>query len=129
MDDAKVFSSSPRTEGESRFGKLEKWGTQFDAVRLWITRAWRIGMLMGKSGYLLSERKQLFKKLGEELYYRIQKGELTVPELEPLVRDIDRLSKKVEVEELRIRGLRFGREEKRRYAKEGDQEPKVLNEV
>ncbi len=93
---------------------LEKFGTQLDVVRFWFTRAWRIGLLMAKGGYLLSERKKLFKRLGEQTYYQIQKGDLTLSELIPLTEEIKEFTKKIEIEELLIRRLRFGSSNRRR---------------
>ena len=51
-------------------GKLEKIGTGIDILRLWSIKAWKIGMLMAKGAYLLSERRRLFSQLGEEVYYK-----------------------------------------------------------
>ena len=64
---------------------------------------------MANGAYLLSERRRLFGKLGEEVYARIARGELRSPELEPLVHQLDRLTKKVEIEEILIRNLRYGK--------------------
>lgn len=91
-----------------KVGILERVGTTVDLFRQWISKAWRIGMLMVKGAYLLGERRRLFVKLGEEVYYKISKGELRNAELEPLVHQLDRLTKKVEIEEMLIRSLRFG---------------------
>ena len=78
---------------------------------------------MSKGAYLLSERRRLFGKLGEEVYYRMVKGEWQNAELEPLIRQLEKLSKKVEIEEMLIRGIRFGarpaREKRGRAAPEG----------
>ena len=122
-------SSTEIPASDERYAGLEQLGTKFDAVRMWFTKAGRIGVLMAKGGYLLSERKRLFEKLGEEIFYKVQKGEFAHPEIEPLVSEIERLTKKLEIEELLIRGIRFGKAEKRRYAQEGEQEPTILNEV
>jgi hypothetical protein len=89
-------------------GRLEQLGTAIDGIRSWFSKAWRIGMLMTKGAYLLSERRRLFGKLGEEVYYRMMKGEWQNAELEPLVKQLERLTKKVEIEEMLIRSVRFG---------------------
>lgn len=68
---------------------------------------------MTKGAYLVGERRRLFVKLGEEVFERYKKGELKLedsPALEPLlttVHQLERLSKKVELEEMLIRNLRF----------------------
>lgn len=64
---------------------------------------------MSKGAYLLTERKALFTKLGEDVYYKIRKGEWQNSELEPLVGQIDRLNKKIELEEMQIRNVRYGK--------------------
>ncbi len=64
---------------------------------------------MAKGGYLITERKRLFTRLGEEVYYKIQKGEWRNVELEPLVKQLEKLTKKIEIEELLVRSIRFGR--------------------
>ena len=64
---------------------------------------------MAKGGYLITERKRLFAKLGEDVYFKIQKGEWRNVELEPLVKQLERLSKKIEIEEMLVRSIRFGR--------------------
>ena len=75
---------------------------------MWMTQAWRIAFLMAKGAYLSQERRTLFGKLGEEVYYKILKGELRNTELQNHVKDIERLTKKLEISEIRIRSLRFG---------------------
>lgn len=69
---------------------------------------------MAKGAYLVGERRRLFQRLGEEIYYKVVKGEFAHADLEPLVRELDRLTKKVELEEMLIRGLRFGEGRHRR---------------
>jgi hypothetical protein len=91
-----------------RAGILERIGTGIDAARSWGNNFWRLSVLMAKGAYLLQERKRLFGKLGEEVYDRVKKGELNSPTLEPLVHQLDRLTKKVEIEEMLVRSLRFG---------------------
>lgn len=87
---------------------LERVGGWVDTVRGWTTKSWRIALRMTKGAYLLSERRRLFKQLGEEVYYKIQKGEMRNADLEPVVEELNRLSKKVELEERQIRNIRFG---------------------
>ncbi|NDC23126.1 MAG: hypothetical protein EB078_01310 [Proteobacteria bacterium] len=65
---------------------------------------------MGTSFWSFSfrERRELFGKLGESVYYKILKGELRSGELESVVKEIDRLTKKLELSELKVRAIRFG---------------------
>lgn len=104
-------------------GFLEKFGTGFDDVRMWFSKAWQIGVLMAKGAYLLGERRRLFVKLGEETYGRIQRGQMHDPDLEPLVHQLDRLTKKVEIEEMLIRKLRYGKEARNRTAPPSEPSP------
>lgn len=87
---------------------LERVGSYWETARLWLTQAWRIAFLMARGAYLTQERRNLFGKLGEEVYYKILKGELRNTELEDQVKQIDRLTKKLEISEIKIRSLRFG---------------------
>lgn len=87
----------------------EKMGSTLDAFRMWITQSWKIALMLTKGAYLLSERKALFKKLGQDVYYKIKKGEWQNSELDQTVNQIDRLSKKIELEELQIRNVRYGK--------------------
>ena len=98
---------SPESEQNTE-SRLERFGTFIDSIRLWTTKAWKISLLMAKGAYLLSERRRLFLKLGEDVYYKIQKGEMRIPDLEFIVSQLDRLTKKVELEEMLIRNIRFG---------------------
>lgn len=77
--------------------------------RHWLFNSWRIAVLLGKGAYLLAERRRLFLKLGEETYSRILKGELNSKEFEPLIVQLDRITKKVHIEELLIHRIRFGK--------------------
>jgi hypothetical protein len=86
----------------------EKVSSFWETARLWLTQAWRISLLMGRGAYLTNERRTLFGKLGEDVYYKILKGELRSGELESVVKEIDRLTKKLEISELKIRSIRFG---------------------
>ncbi len=89
-------------------GYLEQFGTAVDGARAWFSKAGKIAMLMCKGAYLLTERRRLFGKLGEEVYYKMAKGEWQNAELEPLARQLEKLTKKIEIEEMLIRGIRFG---------------------
>ena len=86
---------------------IEKASSYWETLRLWVTQAWRIAFVMARGAYLTQERRTLFGKLGEEIYYKIQKGEIRNTELQGLVAEIDRLTKKLELSEIKIRGLRF----------------------
>jgi len=105
--------------------KLELVMTQIDVVRFWFTRSWRIGMMMAKGGYLTSERKKLFRRLGEEAFYQMQKGDMSLSDLVPLTQEIKDLTKKIEIQELLIRRLRFGTSYQKKINPEALQEPKI----
>lgn len=104
---------------------LERFLTQVDVVRFWFTRSWRIGIMMAKGGYLISERKKLFKRLGEEAFHRIQKGDLSLSDLIPLTQEIKELTKKIEIQELLIRRLRFGTSYQKKLNPQPLEEPKI----
>lgn len=63
---------------------------------------------MGKGSYLLGERRRVLIRLGEEVYERFQAGEMNDPHLKPMVDQLDRMTKKVEIEEMLIHRIRFG---------------------
>jgi len=111
----------------SSLGALETIMTWLYDVRLWFTQAARLGQLMARGAYLLGERRRLFVKLGEMVYENQQgerdegqgaatsgapDGELWQKRVQPLVHQlvhqIDRLTKKLEIEEMLIRSVRFG---------------------
>lgn len=87
---------------------LERLGIAVDAARTWVGRTWRIGILLAKGAYIVGERRRLFVKLGEEVFAKHSRGEIAAPELDPLFQQLERLTKKVEIEEILIRNLRFG---------------------
>lgn len=88
---------------------LENLADTADVLRAWVTQSWRIGLLMMKGAYLLSERRRLFTQLGEEVFFKIERGEFQNRDLEPMVKQLQRLTKKVELEEMQIRSVRFGK--------------------
>lgn len=104
-------------------GFAERLGDAIDELRYWLVHSWRLASLMAKGAYLVGERKRLFRRLGEEVYYKMAKGELANADLEPLVNQLGRLTKKVEIEEMLIRGIRFGEQRSRRLATTTDKEP------
>ena len=93
---------------------LERVGSLMDTARIWLIRSWKLATLMTKGAYLIGERKQLFFRLGEQVYYKIQKGEIKVSELDDVVAQLDRLTKKIEIEEMLVRTTRFGKAERKR---------------
>jgi len=93
---------------------MEKVGTTTDVLRLWLFKAWRMGVLMSKGAYLLAERRRLFVRLGEATFEKMKTGDLAAKDLEPLVHKLEKLTKKVELEEMLIRNLRYGGRERRR---------------
>jgi hypothetical protein len=98
----------------SSLGALETIMTWLYDVRLWFTQAARLGQLMARGAYLLGERRRLFVKLGEMVYEKhLGDGSLVADEswqkrVQQLVHQIDRLTKKLEIEEMLIRSVRFG---------------------
>ena len=88
---------------------LEQAVDSLDVLKAWFTQSWKIGIMMAKGAYLLSERRRLFSKLGEEVYYKVERGEIQNKDLESIVKDLSLLTKKVELEEMLIRSTRFGR--------------------
>ena len=88
---------------------IEKILDTVDVLKAWITQSWKISLVMVKGAYLLTERKRLFQQLGEILFYKIERGEIKNNELDPLVAQLQRLNKRIELEELRVRTARFGK--------------------
>lgn len=79
-----------------------------EGLRLWVGKAWKIGVLMAKGAYLLGERRRLLLKLGEEAFGRMKNGEWKSDELDQLVKQLDRVTKKIDIEEKLIQSARFG---------------------
>lgn len=100
-DGAKESAKAPE-------GTLERMGATMDVARLWLSKAWRIGAMMAKGAYLVGERRRLLMKLGEEAYARLHAGTWTEPELDATVRQLERITKKLDIEEMLIRSARFG---------------------
>ncbi|NBX69011.1 MAG: hypothetical protein EBR01_08635 [Proteobacteria bacterium] len=127
MNETPQTEISKKTHPNSDYflNKLELVMTQIDVVRFWFTRSWRIGMMMAKGGYLTSERKKLFRRLGEEAFYQMQKGDMSLSDLVPLTQEIKDLTKKIEIQELLIRRLRFGTSYQKKINPEALQEPKI----
>jgi hypothetical protein len=96
-------------EKPHRTGVIEQMATMVVGLRQWLFTSWRIAILLAKGAYLLAERRQLFIKLGERTYAQIGSGQLKNSELEPLARELHRITKKVQIEELLIQRLRFGK--------------------
>jgi len=65
-------------------------------------------VLMAKGAYLLGERRRLLLKLGEEAFARLKSEDWKAADLEQLVRQLERVSKKIEIEEKLIQEERFG---------------------
>ena len=63
---------------------------------------------MAKGAYLLGERRRLLLKLGQEAFGRMKNGEWKSEDLDQLVKQLDRVSKKIEIEEKLIQSARFG---------------------
>lgn len=90
-----------------RIGIIERFGTYIDSMRHWSTAAWRISALMAKGAYLLGERQRLFRLLGEKVFTRIQEGQIKDKDWEAIVHQLDKITKKIEIEERLIRQIRF----------------------
>lgn len=88
--------------------QIEKLSSSWETLRLWAIQAWKIAFALARGSYFVQERHRLFSKLGEELYYKSKKGELLDARLQGPIEEIDRLTKKLELSEMRIRSLRFG---------------------
>jgi len=88
--------------------QIEKLSGLWETLRLWVVQAWKIAFTMVRGSYFVQERQRLFSKLGEELYYKSKKGEFLDARLQGPIDEIDRLTKKLELSEMRIRSLRFG---------------------
>ena len=69
---------------------------------------WRVTALMAKGAYLIGERRRLLVKLGEDVYEKIRAGEVKHEAWTPLVHQLDRITKKIEIEEMLVRNARFG---------------------
>lgn len=87
---------------------LERFGNAVDDTRYWLVHTLRLGSLMAKGAYLVNERKRLLQRLGERVYEMAKNGVVVSPDLESEFHEIERLTKKVEIEEMLIRRLRFG---------------------
>lgn len=88
---------------------LERVGSSLFTLRLWLSKSWRIAVLMTKGSYLLAERRRLLSRLGEQLYRQKLKGEWQPEAFDDTVHQLDRLTKKIVVEEVLINRLRFGK--------------------
>ena len=89
-------------------GTLEKMATSVFGFRHWFVKVGRLSMILAKGSYRLGERRRLFVKLGEEVYDRINRGELVCDDLNTTVQQLNRLTKKVKIEEMLIHKIRFG---------------------
>ena len=96
-------SSNPKYQFSS-----ERLSLASEGLRLWVGKAWKIGVLMAKGAYLLGERRRLLLKLGEEAFGRMKVGEWKSEDLDQLVKQLERVSKKIEIEEKLIQSARFG---------------------
>lgn len=96
---------------ETKPGILERFGTSLDLARSNLYRYWKLAKLMAKGAYLVGERRRLFEKLGEEVYFRSQKGEFHDPELSQTIHQLNRMTKKLEIEEMFIRSHKASRAE------------------
>lgn len=84
-------------------------GSSLFSLRLWLSKSWRIGVLMAKGSYLLSERRRLLHRLGEQVYRQKLDGKWDPAAFDELVHQLDRLTKKIAVEEVLINRIRYGK--------------------
>jgi hypothetical protein len=96
------------TDPQKKIPFLERLGGSLDGMRSWVSAAWRMGSMMAKGAYLLGERKALLYKLGQEVYKHCHSGEIQHASIDPIIHQLDRLNKKVEIEETLIENLRYG---------------------
>ncbi len=88
---------------------LERMGSSLFSLRLWLSKSWRIAVLMTKGSYLLAERRRLLFRLGEELFQQRLKGDFKPEAFDETVHQLDRLTKKIAVEEVLINRIRYGK--------------------
>lgn len=69
----------------------------------------------------MGERRRTLIRLGEETYAQLQEGALDAEKLQPWVTQLNRLTKKVQLEEWLINRYRYGagRKEKPKISKPG----------
>ncbi len=88
---------------------LERVGSSLFSLRLWLSKSWRIALLLTKGSSLLSERRRLFSQLGEELFRQRLQGEWKPEAFDGTVHQLDRITKKIAIEEVLINRIRFGK--------------------
>ncbi len=99
----------PSTPPPHKYGiNTERLSLASEGFRLWMGKAWKIGGLMAKGAYLLGERRRLLLKLGDEAFSRLKSQDWKAEELDPLVKQLERVTKKIEIEEKLIQAERFG---------------------
>lgn len=120
-------SDSPKEP--ERASALETLGTFVDAGRDLLTKTWKLGTLMLKGAYLVQERRRLLRRLGELAYARTLEPSEPSPfldeEMRAVAHQLERMNKKIELEEKLILGIRFGtrpsRPSRKGFDKKGSQ--------
>lgn len=68
----------------------------------------KLAFVMVKGAYLVEERRRLFEELGTKYYEQFGHQLVRDETLQKTIQHIERLSKKIETEEILIRQFRFG---------------------
>jgi len=110
MTDPQHSSPNPTPPNpHNKYGfNTERLSLASEGLRLWMGKAWKIGVLMAKGAYLLGERRRLLLKLGDEAFARLKSSEWKADELDQLVKQLERVTKKIDIEEKLIQAERFG---------------------
>lgn len=90
------------------YASIDKVGRTTSSFLNLFFQGWKIAMLMMKGAYLTQERNSLFKQLGEKVYSKVLQGEFQLPEFQSTIDSLERLRRKMEVEERLIFQLRYG---------------------
>ncbi len=107
-----ISQPTPNPSPNSKYQiSSERLSLASEGLRLWVGKAWKIGVLMAKGAYLLGERRRLLLKLGEESFGRLKSGDWKADELDQLVKQLERVTKKIDIEEKLIQSARFGNAE------------------
>lgn len=93
---------------KDNFGWFERLADGVDASRRLVTNFSKLAFIMSKGAYLVEERRRLFEELGRSYFDLVAQGKVPVSELETTIKHIERLSKKIDLEEILIRQFRFG---------------------
>lgn len=93
---------------KDNFGWFERLADGVDTSRRLVTNFSKLAFIMSKGAYLVEERRRLFEELGRSYFDLVAAGKIPAGELETTIKHIERLSKKIDLEEILIRQFRFG---------------------